>query len=222
MSELRQMLLGTNQRASLEAATAAYQEQMNSECLEYLENRGIPLSVALKARLGVVSDPIPGHENYKGRLCIPYLTQSGVVGLKFRDLKNTSRVKYLMPDGQRPRLYNVNDLHVFSRYIVICEGELDALVMSQVVGMPAVGVAGTSMWYPHMAKLFEDYERVYLVIDNDGTTDEDGEPTKGQGLARKIGKDVKGSVNIAPPEGHDINSWYLSEGAEAVRKGVLG
>ena len=55
-----------------------------------------------------------------------------------------------------------------------------------------------------------------------GTTDEDGEPTKGQGLARKIGKDVKGSVNIAPPEGHDINSWYLSEGAEAVRKGVLG
>ena len=222
MSELRQMLLGTNQRASLEAATAAYETQVDQSLLEYLQGRGIGHSVALEARLGLVSEPIPGHENYRGRLCIPYLTQNGVVGLKFRDMKGTSRVKYLMPDGQRPRLYNVNDLHLYSRHIAICEGELDALVMSKVVGIPAVGVAGTSMWYPHMAKLFEDYERVYLVIDNDGTEDEDGNPTKGQGLARKIGKDLKGAVNITPPQDHDVNSWYLAEGVEAVRKGVLG
>lgn len=215
------MLLGANQRASLEAATAAYETQMDQSLLEYLEGRAIGHSVALEARLGLVVEPIPGHETYKGCLSIPYLTQSGVVAIKFRRLDDRSP-KYLALPNQRPRLYNVNDLHKMSRYVVITEGELAALVSSKTLGIPTVGVAGTSMWYPHMARLFEDYEKVFTVIDNDGTYDEDGEPSKGQGLARKIQKDIKGAINITPPEGEDLDSWLMKDGPEAVRKAILG
>lgn len=222
MSELRSMLIGPNQRAALQEASDIYANQMDQSLLDYLEGRGIGHSVAVGASLGLVVEPLPGHESYRGCLSIPYITKSGVVALKFRRLRDGNGPKYLALPNQRPRMYNVNDLHLFSRYVVITEGELSALVSSKVVGIPSVGVAGTNMWYPHMARLFEDYEKVFIVTDNDGTTDEDGEPSKGQGLARKIQKDIKGAVNIMPPTGLDLDEWVLADGVEAVRKGILG
>jgi len=34
--------------------------------------------------LGVVVDPLPGHEQFLGRVAIPYVTPSGVVDIRFR------------------------------------------------------------------------------------------------------------------------------------------
>lgn len=62
-------------------------------------------------RVGVVDQPLPGHEQYRGWLCIPYLTRTGPVGLKFRclndhDCKSVHKERYLIPAGQQQRLYN--------------------------------------------------------------------------------------------------------------------
>ena len=40
------------------------------------------MEAARLARLGVVVEPEVGHEQFAGRLSIPYITKSGVVGLR--------------------------------------------------------------------------------------------------------------------------------------------
>src|SRR5687767_9119586 len=76
-------------RESLEAACRTYEEAMPGSPAEvYLKGRGLdPTSKALASfRLGYVDSPVVGHEQYRGRLAIPYLTASGITDLRFRSV----------------------------------------------------------------------------------------------------------------------------------------
>ena len=77
------MKQSTSQRESLTRA-AKYYHSAILEAEDYLVERGITQEAAVKARLGVVLDPLTGHEAYEGRLAIPYVTRSEKVsGLTF-------------------------------------------------------------------------------------------------------------------------------------------
>ena len=41
--------------------------------------------------------------------------------------------------------------------MAICEGELDTIIASSVLGIPAVGVPGVAAWKPHFTKMFAGY-----------------------------------------------------------------
>ena len=125
----------------LEAAQQ-YAQAISPEALAVLEGRGISEETAGLFQLGTITNPINGHEMYEGWLSIPYITASGgCVGFKFRRLDD-AKPKYGSPTGQKAHLYNVCDITVDSPYIVVCEGELDAIVTSGELGIPAVGVPG--------------------------------------------------------------------------------
>ena len=79
-----------SQRELLTRAAKYYYHAID-QAEDYLEERGIPLELARQARLGVVVDPFTGHENYQGRLSIPYITRSGVDRKSTR--LNSSHVK---------------------------------------------------------------------------------------------------------------------------------
>ena len=148
-------------------AAHRYADNISSETLEFLAGRGISEEVAGRYSLGTVFESEPGHEHHEGWLSIPYITALGLcVGFKFRRLDD-GKPKYGSPTGQKAHLYNVPDLLAPTASIVVCEGELDTVIVSGVLGLPAVGVPGVAAWKAHFSKLFTGYDTVYIVGDND-------------------------------------------------------
>jgi DNA primase len=203
-------MLNEKQRKSLTDAAERYSKSLTPQAVSYLQGRGITKEAANTFLLGSVVDPIAGHELGEGMLSIPYITPAGVVGIKFRRL-DEGTPKYLWPTGQKIGLYNVNDLHINSNTIAICEGEIDTLVLSGVVGIPSVGVAGVSQWKPWFPKLFEAYERVLIFADNDVKADG---KNPGQELAKRIKEDLNVAQVVHLPENTDVNEVMLKLGME--------
>ena len=202
----------------LEAAQR-YAQAISPQTLNVLEERGISDAVAAMFELGTITDPINGHEMYEGWLSIPYITAGGsCVGFKFRRLDNI-KPKYGSPTGQKAHLYNVIDVTIMSPYIVICEGELDTVITSGVLGIPAVGVPGVAAWKSHFSKLFGGYETVYVVGDND--IKEDGS-NPGAEFAKRVANEVMNSTIVTLPAGMDINDYYLKHGMKDARKLLIG
>jgi len=201
-------MLNAEQRNLLTEAAERYCNSLTPQAASYLEARGITAEVAHTFRLGSVVESSAGHEHAVGRLSIPYLTPAGVVGIKFRSIDDTTP-KYLWPSGQKIGLYNVLDLHRYSDTIAICEGEIDTIVASGIVGIPAVGVAGVSQWKPWFPKLFESYTRILIFADND--VKEDG-TNPGQELARRIKEDLDKATIVQLPPNMDVNEIYLQLG----------
>jgi len=202
----------------LEAAQR-YAQAISPEALAVLDARGISEVVAAKYQLGTITEPINGHEMYQGWISIPYITASGsCVGFKFRRL-DEGKPKYGSPTGQKAHLYNVSDVTIMKPYIVICEGELDTVVVSGVLDIPAVGVPGVAAWKPHFPKLFGGYETVYIVGDND--VKEDGS-NPGAEFSKRVANEVMNSTIVTLPPNMDINDYYLAYGADSTRKLLIG
>ena len=201
----------------LEAANR-YADRIDGVTLEYLNGRGISEQVAALYSLGTVTDPLPGHEGHTGWLSIPYITAMGLcVGFKFRRLDD-GKPKYGQPLGGTTHLYNVADIvKPFSR-IVITEGELDAVIVSGVLGIPAVGCPGVANWKSHYPRLFNGYDTVYVVGDHD--VKEDGS-NPGAEFNRRVASEVMNATIVNLPEGLDINDYYLQNGHDKTRR-LLG
>lgn len=176
----------------------------------YLESRGIRRDTAEKWKLGYVETPLPGHEDFVGRLAIPYLTPSGPLCIKFRcveahDCKSTGCVKYLGEPNEN-RLFGVWNFRHDDPVIHICEGELDAIVATQ-AGVRAVGVPGATQWRGYWDHLFEGYDEVVLLRDGDAA-------------GRKMSESLMGRMphcrTVKMPEGEDVSSFVLANGGAAL------
>jgi DNA primase len=154
-----------SQKESLMRAAKYYHSAL-PEAADYLAERGITMEAATKAGLGVVLDPLTGHEAYTNRLCIPYLTKSGVVDLRFRSLGH-EEPKYMGMAGATTHLYNVGAFFRASAYICICEGEIDTITLDLVCNIPSVGVPGVNNWKKHYNRLLADFDKIFLFADGD-------------------------------------------------------
>jgi DNA primase len=210
-------MLSQEQKILLTETAHKYAQALDHQTASYLLSRGITKEAAGTFLLGTVNEPAPGHEHAVGCLSIPYRTPTGVVGIKFRKVDGGSP-KYLWPTGQKVGLYNVVDIHDSSDVIAICEGELDSLVMSALVGVPAVGIAGVSQWKPWFPKMFEGFDRIVIFADND--LKEDGR-NPGMELAKRIKEDLDKAIVISLPENKDVNQVYLDGGADWLRERAL-
>jgi DNA primase len=186
-------------------ATAYYQKSLPM-AEEYLAGRGIPLDLANEYRLGVVAVPCSGHEQYVGRLVIPYLTRSGIATLRFRALDD-SQPKYLSLPRDTGRLYNTAAFFARGSRIVITEGELDALVVTEFAGVPAVGLQGAQAWKTVYRRCFAGYTEVIVVGDADEA---------GRKFTDRICAELEHSRPVYLPEGEDCNSLFLTEGPEGL------
>jgi len=177
---------------------------------DYLASRGITREVALGARLGVVSAPEAGHEQYKGRLSIPYITKTGVVDLRFRSLDPAVEPKYMGMTGAETKMYNVLDIERAGDWIGVCEGELDTLTLSSLVGIPCIGVPGANSWKKHYTRLLADFERVFVFADGD---------QPGKEFASSLAKELP-VTTISMDDGEDVNSSFVKYGAGYIRERI--
>lgn len=197
------MRLSPAQKALLERASKQYEANIQLAA-EYLESRGLSLEDAKNARLGVVVEPVSGHEAFYGRLSIPYITPTGVVDIRFRSL-GVEEPKYMGLPGARTGMYNVRGLWEAMDIIAVTEGEIDALTLHHKVGVPAVGIPGANSWKPHYTRLLQDYDTIFVFADGD---------QPGRDFAKKVAKELRGVIQLEMPEGEDVNSMYLKYGAD--------
>jgi DNA primase len=212
-------MLSQGQEKLLQEAAHRYAEAISDEALAYLAGRGISEETAARYRLGTITDPIEGHQGYEGWISIPYFTAlEYCVGFKFRRLDD-GKPKYGSPIGQKTHLYNVTATMSPTKNIVICEGEFDAIIMDAAVGIPAVGIPGVAAWKPFYPKLFNGFDTVYIVGDND--IKEDGS-NPGAEFSRRVAGEVTNSQIVQLPPGMDITDFYLANGKEATANLVGG
>lgn len=201
-------------RDFLNSATQTYYEALkqSSEAMEYLKGRGITGEATQHHRLGYVSEPLENHDEMAGMLCIPFITPTGVSALRFRRIAGTGN-KYHQEGGALSPLFNVRDLHRPESFIALCEGELDGVVMSSLVGVPAVALPGVGQWAKQgkiYKRMLVDYDKVYVLMDPHDKDD------AGQKAAKAICRTLPNAVNIILPE--DVNDTYLLHGREFILK----
>lgn len=204
--------LSAEQRRFFEQAVMTYQNGLlgDTSAQAYLTGRGLPPAAVATYRLGVVSSPLPGHEAYRGRLAIPYLTPAGVVNIRFRCLAQhecEGHPKYLSGEGAGTNLFNVLDLKKDSPFICVAEGEIDTMSLS-LAGLPAVGVPGVDTWQKHFSRCLEDFEVIYAFGDGDKA---------GGKFSNFLARETRARP-IRMPAGKDCNDLFREEGAEGLRK----
>jgi len=199
--------LSKSQKELLAKATENYHESL-SEVLPYLASRGITEETARMFRLGYVANPEPGHEPYVGKLAIPYITPTGVIDIRFRSVNADTGPKYLTRPGATSHIFNVNALTSESNMLVICEGEIDTMIATQ-VGFAAVGLPGANNWKPFYARVLADWEKIMLFCDGDNA---------GKEMAKTITRELDNVFPVFMPDNQDVNDVFLAEGAEGLRK----
>lgn len=208
----------------LEKSTQHYEEKLwqNEHALIYLKSRGITSETIRSFRLGLVEDPLPesGHDFMMGRISIPYITQTGIVQIRFRAVPFTGipgdpepSPKMKGESGIHTTIYNAIQLVQDTEIICVCEGEFDTISAVQ-SGLPAIGIPGAQSWQPVYGRALR-YRRVVILADND----DHGEGLK---FAEKVQQDVRGARIKMMPEGMDVNNYLVEYGEEKLREFVNG
>lgn len=201
------------EKKSLARRVESYHAQLFQEdtgLLDYLiDARGLEPETISRFQLGAVVNPDVLDEPALGKIAIPYLTRNGPAALRFRRGPEGQGPKYWQPTGSNITMFNVSELVKHQRWIAVCEGEIDCITAAQ-AGIPAVGIPGVNAWKEHYSTLFEGYERVIILADNDD---------KGQGeeFAKKVAGQVPDPAIIKLPDGEDVNSFYVKHGAKELR-----
>ena len=134
------MRLNNSQRGFLLQATQKYAAEIGLAA-EYLSSRQLSVEEAEVFHLGVVVDPLPGHEPYRSRLAIPYITPSGVVDIRFRSMHGEDP-KYMGLVGAETTMFNTQAVFAADDYICVTEGEFDCIMMAVKTQHPTVGTPG--------------------------------------------------------------------------------
>ncbi|MFD0374695.1 toprim domain-containing protein [Streptomyces sp. NPDC127112] len=202
----------------LKEAATQYRTDLLSEsgssALDWLAERMIdPEGTARRFVLGYVDNPLPGHEQYRGCIAIPYINAAGtVVKMRFRTLSVSASCKYLDMAGGKPLPYNLSAVTAYSPYMCISEGEFDAQ-SAEIAGMPCVGLPGAEAWRPEWRRFFMQYRTVYMLQDGDEA---------GERLAHTIAKDVPQlrAIPMGATKQDDVNKYLVDNGPEALREKV--
>lgn len=196
----------------LEGAVSRYEGAITARAVEYLTARGIERETALSSRLGVVDEPEPEHQRYRGMLSIPYLDRNGSpLAVRFRCLEDHDHRafyhgKYNSTAGDPARMYGIRSIFTAEKVIHLTEGEFDAMILNQ-SGFPAVGAPGARSWKPRHTRMLAGFSRVYIWADPDEA---------GAEFAQTVMQRVRAATTVRLTEG-DVTDTYLLGGTEALQ-----
>ncbi len=171
-----------------ELVTQAHESLVKGEsetalaALAYFETRGLGALVE-SLRLGVIDESVKAPQagraidRYRGRVVIPTLEGDRAVWFKARDLRTADELKaagvhkYDGPSGSTPAPFNPVGLERAreARFIVLCEGEIDAASLLAAYGLeyPVMGLPGGNLPQGWGERIAEVAVPVYLAMDPD-------------------------------------------------------
>lgn len=203
------MRLSNSHRQFLLRATQQYARHIN-QAEDYLLTRHLSVEEVQPFHLGVVVDPLPGHEQFAGRLAIPYITPAGVVDIRFRAMHG-EEPKYMGMPGAKTTMFNTNAVFAAQKYICVTEGEFDCVVMQTKTGYPTVGIPGANNWKPHYTRILDDFDMVIILTDGDSA---------GAEFGKKITRELPNANVVPMPEGDDVNSAYIKLGKDWINERI--
>ncbi len=126
---------------------------------EYLKGRGITSEDAERYKLGFADD--------LGAISIPYFDGEDVVGIKYRLINPLEgQPRYLNETNSKCELYNKNAI-TSAKEIIICEGELDAIIAHKLTKLPVVALPGKDSLKEEWLALLAPIKKIYLCLDKD-------------------------------------------------------
>lgn len=208
------MQLSLEQKQFAELQCQRYKQHQTS-LSPYLDGRGLA-GAAERFRLGVVPAGPDDNARFHGRMSIPYLTPSGIVGWKYRcvqphNCKDLDHPKYDQPAGQKQNLYNAHAVLRGGDTIFLTEGELDTIAIETLTGFPSVGCPGAQQWKAHSywGRVFNGFDRVIIPADGDKA---------GREFADTVAHLLPEAVVVQLPDGEDANSLLAKDRAEFLRR----
>lgn len=220
------MTPSTGQLPTLDMRAFAYAKQLESRIdlpgpLSYLADHGITdREVMSRYALGCVIDPLPGDERFRGCLSIPYLGRRDVVSIKYRCVLHKDchaeggegHAKYGKYKDDKAKLYNTAAFFLAGDVIGICEGEVDAVQATEVLGIPTVGIPGATQWQAY-SKIWllalKEYDRIVVFADGDD---------KGLAAARTITADLGNRYTLVKCfDGEDVSSMIVKGHTERLK-----
>jgi DNA primase len=186
-------------------------ERDNDAWVYLTKERGLRPFWIKQFQLGVVREPVRGHERYVGRVAIPYRTGFGEPrGFRFRRLDNGSP-KYDGDPGVQSHLFAPK--YTAEKLVYVTEGEFDCIILHQ-IGLRAVGIPGANHFKREWRWMFRHAERVVGVLDGDG------DPKAAAAFQTKLSVNLRDIVPVTfaqMPNGHDINTMYLKDRRKLAR-----
>jgi archaellum biogenesis ATPase FlaH len=184
----------------LQVACKYYEDALTPDVLSWLKKeRGLRLETIQQFRLGWAPGGLLEHLRERGfktsdvaatglaverngnwqdflldEVVIPYQVAGSVVMLRGKKMDG----KYRTPPHQKARIFN-SDAVWNAHEILICEGEFDAMVLSQ-LGYDACGVPGATTWQEAWNGYFEKSRLIYICFDPDQAGNNGAEKIKEQ------------------------------------------
>jgi twinkle protein len=142
-------------RPSIKYDKPKVKSDINANAIKWLQGRGIWEATSGVFKIGQRQDWI----------MFQYFKNGELVNVKYRNMKEK---KFYSEKNAEPVLYG-RDLVGDTDYIVIVEGEIDCLSMSQ-YAFPVVSIpsgANDTGWIEHEWDFLQRFKKIYLCLDND-------------------------------------------------------
>lgn len=148
------------------------------------------------------------------RYTIPLLYRLVPFGIKRRqsDIDDSISAKYIMSAGSRAGIFNADVLWTADA-CVICEGEIDAMLLTQLGYRAVTSTAGANTWKDDWARFFTHVRDIYLLFDNDAA---------GREGAAKVHATLRRARIVTLPDGvKDVGElWQAGYAASWLRENV--
>jgi twinkle protein len=196
-------------------------DSLSQASIEFLKKRGISENVAISEGIRIAKKWMPQVGKEQNVLAFPFIKNNIRVATKYRDNK-----KNMTQDAGGEKCFYRFDEMKKGKNIYITEGEIDALTLVQcgfsdgVTSVPDGAPNPTannldnkfSYFTEEAMKIFDDAEKIYLVVDDDAN----GRFLRSE-LKRRIGVDK--CLKVSYPEScKDINDVLLVCGENAVKE----
>jgi DNA primase len=148
------------------------------------------------------------------RYTIPLLYRLIPFGVKRRqsDVDDGIDAKYIMTTGSRAGIYNADALAA-AQQCIICEGEIDAMILTQLGYNAVTSTAGAGSWKEDWARFFTHVKDIHLLFDNDKA---------GREGAAKVHATLRRARIVTLPEGvKDVGElWQAGYAASWLKENV--
>ena len=182
---------------------------LSDKVIKWFEKRGISNNTLVKMKITEGKEFMPQTGKEENTIQFNYFINNELINIKYRDgKKNFKLVK-----GAEKIFYNI-DSTVGHKYVVIVEGEVDALSfidagINSVVSVPnGATVTGTNLDYlDSCIDYFEGKEKIIIAVDKD----EAGENLR-QELIRRLGAEACYTVDFGDYK--DANEFLVGNGRD--------
>ena len=182
---------------------------LSDKVIKWFEKRGISNNTLVKMKITEGKEFMPQTGKEENTIQFNYFINNELINIKYRDgKKNFKLVK-----GAEKIFYNI-DSTIGHKYVVIVEGEIDALSfidagINSVVSVPnGATITGTNLDYlDSCIDYFEGKEKIIIAVDKD----EAGENLR-QELIRRLGAEACYTVDFGDYK--DANEFLVGNGRD--------